>query len=206
MKDVTWEEESGWPHQQTGHISIAIEFELLKWPLRKWDSLVVLEVLHCGLKRPTMKSQMLLTEPWGIPSHIPYYVWKVSWGGWRINPNTPWAKLYPASHLGWVCDDGTCLLQMTKPSTASCDARPVSPQSAFGNIYLAPPLPQLKVFYQHFANVVSDEGQKTKRITQKPGLIVHILILSLGLFFPFQLLFKDLELLTWGSRLQWVGT
>lgn len=91
---------------------------------------------------------------------------------------------------------------MTKPSTASCDARPVSPQSAFGNIYLAPPLPQLKVFYQHFANVVSDEGQKTKRITQKPGLIVHILILSLGLFFPFQLLFKDLELLTWGSRLQ----
>lgn len=60
-----------------------------------------------------------------------------------------------------------------------------------------PPSHRLKLFHQHSTNVVSEEGQRAKLINREPGLIVHILILSLSLFFPFQLLFEGLELLTW---------
>lgn len=67
---------------------------------------------------------------------------------------------------------------------------------------LTPSTRQLRVFHQHFTDVVPNEGQKVKRIAQQPGLIVHVLILSPGLFFPFQLLFEDLELLTRRTCLQ----
>lgn len=52
------------------------------------------------------------------------------------------------------------------------------------------PTHQLRAFYQHFTHAVSDEGHKVKRITQQPGFIVHISILSLGLFSSFQLLLE----------------
>lgn len=100
---------------------------------------------------------------------------------WQRVPSRNYRDKYSLL-LCWACESEKCFWKLT-PST-----------------YL------LKAFYQHFTNVVSNEGQKVKCIAWHPGLRVHILILSLGLFFPFQLLLENLELLTWGNCLQWVRT